>query len=121
MNSTAYDELHPTEQNAYQRFIADEPLLASDLVLLSVEDFLYWASGWYTAARECFAEGALESIQMERPYGWAPKNPYPSAEHVLYDCNENYTGADAYFRVDPNTLKPRARQWHLGYLFGEAQ
>ncbi len=119
---TAYEQLSPREQKGYMTFIAeikvDEMLNeAKDLV-----DALALISGWTVAAREVFAEGAVAWVQQQE-YGGTLNlsNQYLPAGQVEYNCNRNYEGANAWFRVDDNTLLPRARQWHQGWAWADSR
>lgn len=113
------EHLHPLEQKGYTAFIADtkvDELLGGHGLIADVAEFAYLMSGWFIAAREVFAEGAVDAYSTNNV-----SNPYPSAEHVEYDYNRNYTGENAWFRIDENTLLPRARQWHQGFAWQEEQ
>jgi hypothetical protein len=119
------DQLHPLEQKGYQAFHNDikvDELLGGHGLITDVAEFAYLMSGWFIAAREVFAVGALAFLAEKHgdaDFVWS--NPYPSAEEVEYDCNRNWNGENAWFRINEDILLPRARQWHQGWAWVESQ
>lgn len=124
MYSPAYDKLTATERSGYEAFIRDETIDKGAKSVIETGDigaFAEYVSGWFVAAREAFAEGAISSVMADEYSTHEPANPYPSGSTVEYSCNRGYKGENAWFRVSDRELKPRARQWHQGFVWQQAQ